>query len=104
MVKWEQKAINMNFKKAVIIFLITGFVLMIAVPATLYGNFQNRLYEWEQSWETDRNENGKDGNMERKGGNPGMMTNMVQITGSRRKIPKRKKKKTCEIFIYGRNV
>lgn len=46
--KWKQKAIHMNFKKAVIIFLITCFVLMISVPVVLYGNFQNRIIAWEQ--------------------------------------------------------
>ena len=52
--KLKQKAIQMNFKKAAIIFLITGFALMIAVPAVLYGNFQNRIANWEQVRETDR--------------------------------------------------
>ena len=52
--KWEQRAIKMNFKKAVIIFLITCFVVMISVPAALYGNFQNRINAWEQIRETDR--------------------------------------------------
>lgn len=52
--KWEQRAIKMNFKKAVIIFLITCFVVMISVPAALYGNFQNRITAWEQIRETDR--------------------------------------------------
>lgn len=52
--KWEQRAIGMNFKKAVIIFLITAFELMIAGSAALYGNFQNRIANWEQINETDR--------------------------------------------------
>lgn len=52
--KWEQRAIGMNFKKAVIIFLITAFALMIAGSAALYGNFQNRIANWEQISETDR--------------------------------------------------
>lgn len=52
--KWKQRAIHMNFKKAVIIFLITCLVLMISVPAVLYGNFQNRITQWEQVRETDR--------------------------------------------------
>lgn len=33
--KWKQRATHMNFKKAVIIFLITCLVLMISVPAVL---------------------------------------------------------------------
>lgn len=52
--KLEQRAIHMNFKKAVIIFLITGFALMIAVPTVLYGNFQSRIANWDQVRETDR--------------------------------------------------
>lgn len=52
--KWKQRAIHMNFKKAVIIFLITCLVLMISVPAVLYGNFQNRITEWEQVEEKGR--------------------------------------------------
>lgn len=58
MEKWKQKAIHMNFKKAVIIFLITCFVLAISVPAALYGNFQNRIASWEQARETDREKRG----------------------------------------------
>lgn len=46
--KWEQRVICMNFKKAVIIFYITGLVMAAAVPAALYGNFQSRIAEWEQ--------------------------------------------------------
>lgn len=52
--KWEQRAIQMNFKKAVIVFLITCFVLAISVPAALYANFQSRITAWEQIRETDR--------------------------------------------------
>lgn len=59
--KLEQRAINMNLKKAVAVFLITCFVLMIAIPAALYGNFQNRISDWEQVWETE----GEHGDKER---------------------------------------
>lgn len=52
--KWAQRVIQMNFKSAVIIFLITCFVLTISVPVVLYGNFQNRIAAWEQVRETDR--------------------------------------------------
>lgn len=52
--KWKHRAIHMNFKKAVIIFLITCFVFTISVPAVLYGNFQNSITAWEQVRETDR--------------------------------------------------
>lgn len=61
MKKWEQRAIHMNFKKAVIIFLITCFVLMISVPAALYGNFQNRIAAWEQVRETDKEHREEEG-------------------------------------------
>lgn len=54
--KWEQKAVHMNFKKGVILFLITCLVLMISVPAALYGNFHNRIAEWEQVREHGENE------------------------------------------------
>lgn len=52
--KWEQRAIHMNFKKAVIIFLITCFVLMISASVILYRSFQNRIAAWEQVRETER--------------------------------------------------
>ncbi len=52
--QWEQRAIHMNFRKSVILLLIACFALMILVPAALYGNFQNRIAEWEQIRETDR--------------------------------------------------
>lgn len=52
--KWEQKIIHMNFKKAAIVFLVTGFILALAVPAALYGNFRGRVTDWEQLGETDR--------------------------------------------------
>lgn len=52
--KWKQKAIHMNFGKAVIFFLIVCFVLMISVPAVLYVNFKNRITAWERVIETDR--------------------------------------------------
>ena len=58
--KWKQRAIHMNFKKAVIIFLITCLVLMISVPAVLYGNFQNRITQWEQVRETDRDRDSRE--------------------------------------------
>lgn len=37
--KWKQKAIGMDLKKAVVIFLITCLVLLIAAPTVLYKNF-----------------------------------------------------------------
>ena len=41
--KWEQRVICMNFKKAVIIFYITGLVMAAAVPAALCGNRSGKL-------------------------------------------------------------
>lgn len=51
--KWEQRAVHMNFKKAVGIFLITGFILLIAASGAMYGNFHNRIANWEQTKEMD---------------------------------------------------
>lgn len=48
MEKWKQRVIHMNFKKAVIVFLIACLVLAISVPAVLYGNFKSRIASWEQ--------------------------------------------------------
>lgn len=56
MEKWKQRAIQMNFKKAVIVFLIACFVLAVSVPVALYVNFQDRISAWEQVRETDREE------------------------------------------------
>ena len=50
--KWKQRSINMNFRKAVIIFLIACFVLAVLSSAVLYGNFHSRIAEWEQAGET----------------------------------------------------
>lgn len=52
--KWKQRAIRMNFKKAVIIYIIIGFALVILCSACVYNNFQNRIAEWEQLAESER--------------------------------------------------
>lgn len=52
--KWKQKAFQMNLKKAVILFIVTSLVLIIASFAAVYGNFQGRMNEWEKYTETDR--------------------------------------------------
>lgn len=52
--KWRQRAIKMNFKKAVISFVITGLAAAIGVSAVLYSNFRGRIPQWEQRLETDR--------------------------------------------------
>lgn len=54
MEKWKQKAIQINLRKAVIFFLVTSFVFIIVSSAAVYGNFQNRMNEWEKFTETDR--------------------------------------------------
>ena len=52
--KWKQKAIQMNLRKAVIIFIVTSFVLILASAVAIYGNFHSRMNEWEKFTETDR--------------------------------------------------
>lgn len=52
--KWKQRAIKMNFRKAVIAFAITAFALVLVSFAAVYGNFQSRIATWEQFAETDR--------------------------------------------------
>lgn len=52
--KWKQKAIQMNLRKAVICFIVTSFVLIIASSAAVYGNFQSRMNEWEKITEADK--------------------------------------------------
>lgn len=52
--KWKQWAIKMNLRKAVIIFIIMGLVLVVASFVAVYSNFQGRISEWEQFAETDR--------------------------------------------------
>lgn len=52
--KWKQKAIQMNLRKVVILFIVTSFVLIIASSAAIYGNFQRRMSECEKFTETDR--------------------------------------------------
>lgn len=46
--KWKQWAVELNFRKAVIFFIITGFAAAIAFSAAVYGNFRGRISEWEQ--------------------------------------------------------
>ena len=51
--KWKQWAIKLNFRKAVILFLITSFVAAIASSVTVYSNFRGKILEWEQSAKAD---------------------------------------------------
>lgn len=54
MEKWKQKAVQMNFKRAVIIFIVTSLAFVIGSSAAVYGNFQSRISGWEKFTETDR--------------------------------------------------
>lgn len=52
--KWKQRAIQMNFKKAVLVFLAVSFVLVLGFSAVLYGNFKDRTDQWESAVKTSR--------------------------------------------------
>ena len=45
--KWKRKAMQMNFKKAVIYFLIISLIFAVVVPVTVYFNFENRINEFD---------------------------------------------------------
>lgn len=46
--KWKQRAVQMNFRRAVILFIVTSFVLIAASSAAVYGNFRSRVSDWEK--------------------------------------------------------
>ena len=52
--KWKQRAIQMNFKRAVIIFVIVSFILMLGGSAALYGRFNGRANQLESAVKIDR--------------------------------------------------
>ncbi len=52
--KWKQRAIQMNFKRAVIIFVVVSFILMLGGSAALYGRFKGRANQWESVVKIDR--------------------------------------------------
>ena len=52
--KWKQRAIQMNFKRAVIIFVVVSFILMLGGSDALYGRFKGRANQWESAVKTDR--------------------------------------------------
>ena len=52
--KWKQRAIQMNFKKAVLVFLAVSFVLIFGFSVVLYGNFKDRTDQWEAAVKTSR--------------------------------------------------
>lgn len=64
--KWKQRAIDMNFKKAVILFVVASLVLSIAASVTLYSNFRDRITEWEKVVEIDREYGEQEKNYEEK--------------------------------------
>lgn len=41
--KWKQRAIQMNFKKAILIFVAVSVLLVLGFSAALYGNFKGRM-------------------------------------------------------------
>ena len=85
--KWKQRAIQMNFKKAVLVFLAVSFVLVLGFSAVLYGNFKDRTDQWESAVKTSREyQNREKGEMNR-------MTVMIlteKITGKNILTEKRK--------------
>lgn len=52
--KWKQRAIQMNFKKAVFVFFAVSFILVLGFSTALYGNFKDRTDQWESVVKTDR--------------------------------------------------
>lgn len=60
--KWKQRAIQMNFKKAILVFLAVSFILVLGFSAALYGNFKDRTDQWESAVKTSREyQNGEKG-------------------------------------------
>lgn len=45
--KWKQKAVKMNLKRAVIIFIITAAALICVCSAAAYINFKDRINQWK---------------------------------------------------------
>lgn len=52
--KWKQRAIQMNFKKAILIFVAVSVLLVLGFSAALYGNFKGRMERWESVTKTRR--------------------------------------------------
>lgn len=52
--KWKQRVIQMNFKKAILVFLAVSFILVLGFSAALYGNFKDRTDQWESAVKTGR--------------------------------------------------
>lgn len=52
--KWKKRAIQMNFKREVIIFVVISFILVLGGSAALYGSFKGRMDQWESAVKTDK--------------------------------------------------
>lgn len=52
--KWKQRVIQMNFKKAILVFVAVSFILVLGSFAALYGNFKERMDQWESLVKTSR--------------------------------------------------
>lgn len=60
--KWKQRAMQMNFKKAILVFLAVSFILVLGFSVVLYGNFRDRVDQWESDMKTSREyQNGEKG-------------------------------------------
>lgn len=44
----------LDFKKAILVFLAVSFILVLGFSAALYGNFKDRMEEWESAVKTSR--------------------------------------------------
>lgn len=51
--KLKQRSIHLNLKKAVIIFIVTGLVLVSASSVAVYSNLRGKNIEWENIAESD---------------------------------------------------
>lgn len=52
--KLKHRAIQMNFKKAVLVFAAVSFILVLGFSAVLYGNFKDRIAQLESAEKTNR--------------------------------------------------
>jgi hypothetical protein len=52
--KWKQRIIQMNFKKAVLVFVVVGAILVLGFSTALYGNFRGRMEQWESAAKASR--------------------------------------------------
>lgn len=52
--KWKQGAIQVNFKKAILVFWAVSFIFILGFSAALYRNFKDRTDQWESAMKTSR--------------------------------------------------